>query len=175
MTFGRPAMISKISNGAVPLPALIDDEFIPAEATLEPEQPAQQPSLMAFYAKTLELYEIMNDVLLSLYKPISDDGADDIHDFYFSNITNEGERTIFDLDRSLTRWTRSLPPHLRHESIVGADNPISFRQGIVLHARFLPMILSVVASGTVSLTIPQVFARSNAVVSSHSIKILLYA
>lgn len=134
MTFGRPAMISKISSGAVPLPILVDDEFIPADASLEPTQVSNRPSLMAFYAKTLELYEIMNDVLLSLYKPVSDDGIDDIHEFYFRNASNTGERTIFELDHSLTRWARTLPAHLKTGS-AEANNPIFFRQGIVLNAR----------------------------------------
>jgi hypothetical protein len=100
--------------------------------------------MMAFYAKTLELYEIMNDVLLSLYKPAPDESAEDIHDFYFNNSAGEGERTIFELDRSLTRWTRSLPLHLRGDSSVSAqENPIFFRQGIVLHARFEDPIYSI--------------------------------
>ena len=136
MTFVRPAMISKYSSGAVPLPISVDDEFISAASLAEPSQPAERPSMMVFYAKTLELYEIMNDVLLSLYKPVPDESADDIHDFYFNNTAGEGERTIFELDRSLTRWTRSLPVHLRGDSSINAqDNPIFFRQGIVLHAR----------------------------------------
>ena len=137
MTFGRPAMISKVSSGAVPLPLTVDDEFISTASLAEPTQPAERPSMMVFYAKTLELYEIMNDVLLSLYKPVPDDNSDDIHDFYFNNSAGEGERTIFELDRSLTRWSTSLPAHLRGNSSGSAaqENPIFFRQGIVLHAR----------------------------------------
>lgn len=135
MTFGRPAMISKYSSGAVPLPISVDDEFVSAASLAEPSQLAERPSMMVFYAKTLELYEIMNDVLLSLYKPVSDESADDIHDFYFNNTGGEGERTIFELDRSLTRWTRGLPVHLRGDLVNAQDNPIFFRQGIVLHAR----------------------------------------
>jgi hypothetical protein len=91
---------------------------------------------MSFFGKSLELYEIMNDVLLSLYKPISDEGSDDIHDFYFNNLATEGDRTIFELDRSLTRWTRSLPLHLREESSSFPGNPIFCRQSIVLRARY---------------------------------------
>ena len=129
-------MISKVSSGAVPLPITVDDEFISTSSLAEPTELVERPSMMAFYAKTLELYEIMNDVLLSLYKPVPDETADDIHDFYFNNSAGEGERTIFELDRSLTQWTRSLPVHLRGDSSVSAQaNPIFFRQGIVLHAR----------------------------------------
>ena len=135
MTFGRPAMISKVSSGAVPLPTVIDDEFISEHTAAEPMQPTRQPSYLAFYGKTLELYEIMNDVLLSLYRPISDDSADDIHEFYFSKTHKEGEHTIFELDHSLTLWARSLPAHLRLGSAPERDNPVFFRQGIVLNAR----------------------------------------
>lgn len=135
MTFGRPAMISKASCGSVPLPATVDEEYISATSGSEATQPADRPSMMAFYAKSLELYEIMNDVLLSLNKPILEDGPEDIHDFYFDNRTNEGERTIFELDRALTKWARSLPPHLCRDSSA-SENPIFKRQSIVLRARY---------------------------------------
>lgn len=135
MTFGRPAMISKASSEAVPLPAAVDEEYILASSGTEAAQPVDRPSMMAFYAKTLELYEIMNDILLSLYKPFPDEGAEGVHDFFFNRDTNEGERTIFDLDRSLTRWTLSLPPHLREASLLVSRNPIFYRQSIVLRAR----------------------------------------
>jgi hypothetical protein len=137
MTFGRPAMISKISSGAVPLPVLVDDEFIPVDATVDPTQPTQKLSMMAFYAKTLELYEIMNEVLLSLHKPVSDDGPEETHQFSFTNTNTDGEHTIFELDHSLTRWAQGLPAHLRTGSTEGAHNPVFFRQGIVLNARFV--------------------------------------
>lgn len=137
MTFGRPAMISRVSSGAVPLPLTVDDEFISSATTGEPSQADGQPSIMWFYAKTLELYEIMNDVLLSLYKPVLDDHTDEPHDFYFNSVVSEGERTIFDLDRSLTRWTRGLPRHLGAEAPIPQSNPIFCRQRIVLHARYV--------------------------------------
>lgn len=139
MTFGRPAMISKASYGSVPLPATVDEEYISATSNAEVAQPANRPSMMAFYSKSLELYEIMNDVLLSLYKPVPEDSLEDIHDFYFNKETNEGERTIFELDRALTRWARSLPPHLSKASPPASQNPIFHRQSIVLRARYVPL------------------------------------
>ncbi|KAL5340262.1 fungal-specific transcription factor domain-containing protein [Aspergillus crustosus] len=137
MTFGRPAMISKASCGSVPLPATIDEEYIASAPGIEATQPADQPSIMAFYAKSLELYEILNDVLLSLYKPVSDENPDDIYDFYFNRETCRDELTIFELDRALTKWTCSLPPHLRGDSPQGTNNIIFYRQSVVLRARFL--------------------------------------
>lgn len=133
MTFGRPTMISKASCGPVPLPATVDEEYIPAASGAEVSQPASHPSMMAFYAKSLELYEILNDILLSLYKPVPDESPEDIHDFYFNKEGSEGERTIFDLDRSLTRWSRSLPSYLRGDT----NDEVFLRQSVVLRARFL--------------------------------------
>lgn len=141
MTFGRPAMISRGSNGAVPLPMAVDDELFLVESSSEPTQPTHQPSIMAFFAKTLELYEIMNEVLLSLYKPVSEDGSGESSDFLFNDGVGERGRTIFDLDRSLTRWASDLPAHLRGSPSVGADNPVFDRQRIVLHARFASLKL----------------------------------
>ena len=135
MTFGRPAMITKASSGDVPLPIAVDEEFIPYEPRSEASQPPDQPSIMAFFAKSLELYDIMNDVLLSLYKQSTDDSGENIHDLYFNNVAGEGERTIFELDRCLARWTRSLPVHLRGDESTMPANPIFCRQSIVLRAR----------------------------------------
>jgi hypothetical protein len=135
MTFGRPAMITKASSGAVPLPVAVDEEFISSDSTSEASQPPNRPSMMAFFAKSLELYDIMNDVLLSLYKQSTDDTGENIHDLCFNNVVSEGEQTIFELDRFLARWSRSLPEHLRGGSSETSTNPIFCRQSIVLRAR----------------------------------------
>ena len=142
MTFGRPAMITKASSGAVPLPAAVDEEFIPSESMSEASQPPDRPSMMAFFGKSLELYDIMNDVLESLYNQSTDVSGEDIHDFYFNNITGEGERTIFELDHCLSRWTKSIPMHLRGDSAMKSTNPIFCRQSIVLRARSVEYPLS---------------------------------
>ncbi|KAF4152208.1 hypothetical protein CNMCM6936_006361 [Aspergillus lentulus] len=137
MTFGRPAMISKASCSSVPLPATVDEEYIPAALGGEVRQPADRPSLMAFYAKSLELYEILNDILLSLYKPVPEENPEDIYDFYFNKGSDEGERTIFELDRALTKWTQSLPPHLRGDTFSKPVDAVFYHQSVVLRARFL--------------------------------------
>ncbi|GLA09489.1 hypothetical protein AnigIFM60653_011818 [Aspergillus niger] len=136
MTFGRPAMISKASCGSVPLPATVDEEYIPAVSGSEVTQPADRPSVMAFYAKSLELYEILNDILLSLYSPTTDESPEDIYDYYFNKEANQGERTIFELDRALTKWSRSLPSHLRGESHLGGGYTVFYHQSVVLRARY---------------------------------------
>jgi hypothetical protein len=135
MTFGRPAMISKASCGSVPLPATVDEEYIPTALGGEVRQPADRPSVMAFYAKSLELYEILNDILLSLYKPVPEGNPEDIYDFYFNRGPDEGERTIFELDRALTKWTQSLPAHLRGHTSSKPEDAVFYHQSVVLRAR----------------------------------------
>ncbi|GFG23844.1 hypothetical protein IFM61606_03736 [Aspergillus udagawae] len=137
MTFGRPTMISKASCGSVPLPATVDEEYIPAALGGEVRQPMDRPSVMAFYAKSLELYEILNDILLSLYKAVPEENPEDIYDFYFNKGPDEGERTIFELDRALTKWTQSLPPHLRGDTPSKPEDAVFYHQSVVLRARFL--------------------------------------
>ncbi|KAL4933264.1 transcription factor domain-containing protein [Aspergillus undulatus] len=137
MTFGRPAMISKASYASVPLPATIDEEYIASASGTEVAQPGGQPSIMAFYTKSLELYEIMNDVLLSLYTPVPEESFDDAYNFYFNGKATGGELTIFELDRALTRWCRSLPSHLRGEIASVSGSAVFYRQSVVLRARFL--------------------------------------
>ncbi|KAI9370712.1 fungal-specific transcription factor domain-containing protein [Aspergillus egyptiacus] len=137
MTFGRPAMISKASCGSVPLPATIDEEYLASASGAGATQPADRPSMMAFYAKSLELYEILHNVLLSLYRPVPEESPEDMYDLYFNKEAGEGELTVFELDRSLTKWTRSLPPHLRGEFRAGSEDIIFYRQSVVLRARFL--------------------------------------
>lgn len=135
MAFGRPVVITKTSYGSVPLPAAVDEEYISTTSSADVAQPTDRSSMMAFYAKSLELYEVMNDVLFSLNKPIPEESPEDFLDFYKE--ANVGERTIFELDQALTIWTRSLPGHLRRTLSAWSENPISHRQSIVLRARYV--------------------------------------
>ncbi|KAB8233880.1 transcription factor domain-containing protein [Aspergillus alliaceus] len=137
MTFGRPAMITKASCGSVPLPDMVDEEYIPTASGIEATQPADRPSVMAFYARSLGLYEIMNDILLSLYKPVPEDNPEDMYELYFNKETSEDEQTIFELDRALTKWSRSLPQHLRGSSLSDSTDVVFYHQSVVLRARFL--------------------------------------
>ncbi|PWY68401.1 putative C6 transcription factor [Aspergillus heteromorphus CBS 117.55] len=137
MTFGRPAMISTAACASVPLPITVDEEYIPTVAGSEVTQPINQPSIIAFYAKSLELYEILNEILLSLYSPTIEETPEDIYNFYFDKESNKGEHTIFELDRALSKWSRSLPPHLRGEPCPGSEHTVFYHQSVVLRARFL--------------------------------------
>ncbi|KAL7653069.1 hypothetical protein ACMYSQ_007805 [Aspergillus niger] len=140
LTLGRPAMISKEAAGAVPLPTMGDEEVPPGSQDAEsPPQDGEieRPSFMTFYAKCLELYEILNDILLSLYSNSNTpaDRPEDHHNYYFRSF-HEGQVTVTQLDYALTVWSQSLPKVFRCQSTPLPANNIISRQRIVLRLRY---------------------------------------
>ncbi|PYH97628.1 hypothetical protein BO71DRAFT_481081 [Aspergillus ellipticus CBS 707.79] len=69
MTFCRPAMISKWLSAAVPLPLMIDDEFLDTQTQGATTRTDGQPCMLPFYISQLQLYGIINDILLELNLP----------------------------------------------------------------------------------------------------------
>ncbi|OGM40720.1 hypothetical protein ABOM_011034 [Aspergillus bombycis] len=115
LTLGRPTMISKEAAGAVALPTMVDEEVPPSLAESHTQGGTERPSFITFYAKCLELYEILNDILLSLY--LNSDPPDrpgDHHTYYFQSF-HEGQVTVFRLDHALTVWSQSLPSVFRSQ------------------------------------------------------------
>ncbi|RDH29672.1 fungal-specific transcription factor domain-domain-containing protein [Aspergillus welwitschiae] len=141
LTLGRPAMISKEAAGAVPLPTMVDEEVPPglldAESHFQDGE-TERPSFMTFYAKCLELYEILNDILLSLYSNSNTppDRPEDHHNYYFRSF-HEGQVTVTQLDYALTLWSQSLPKVFRCQSTPLPANDVISRQRIVLRLRLL--------------------------------------
>ncbi|KAH1551910.1 hypothetical protein KXX59_007630 [Aspergillus fumigatus] len=126
MTFGRPAMIPKWLSAAVPLPKMIDDEFLDTQVEGSPVRPDGRPCIMEFFVCQLELYDIMDDILLELYMGKEDrqKAVDAI--------------SIFKLDNSLANWTRGLSPQLHIDDTPPSDTtPLLRRLDIVNKVRFL--------------------------------------
>ncbi|GKZ51933.1 hypothetical protein AbraIFM66951_008318 [Aspergillus brasiliensis] len=71
VTLGRPSMIPRALPNPAPLPSMIDDEFFEVQTEGSAMRPDGRPCNMSFAVKTLELYEIMNDVLVDLYMDAS--------------------------------------------------------------------------------------------------------
>ncbi|CZR61789.1 related to C6 transcription factor [Phialocephala subalpina] len=130
MTFGRPAMISKSAAKAVPLPLMVDDNFLLDHANVVVAPPENKPTAIAFYVKALELHEIVNDILLALYF------RDDNNQYSFSNHPESMiVGALLPLDQALMQWGRSLPLHLRISSSESLSNDIYRRQAIVSRIR----------------------------------------
>lgn len=126
-------MISKEAASAVPLPAMVDEQH-----PQSPTEPTGNASFLTFYTKSLELYEILSDILLSLYKnPTLPDRPEDSHHFYFNSF-DDGQLAVFRLDHALSTWSQSLPSHLRSSSPASSTHPIIDRQSLVLRSRYEP-------------------------------------
>lgn len=65
MAYGRPFMIPVHRD--LQLPQIIDDELLSSYPNPPAGQPEDKPSHMAFFVYTLQLYEIMGDILITLY------------------------------------------------------------------------------------------------------------
>ncbi|KAK9234013.1 fungal-specific transcription factor domain-containing protein [Lipomyces kononenkoae] len=125
MTFGRPGMIPRWLADTVPLPAIIDDEFLDVQKDSSVERPDGRPSVMAFSVKCLELYDIMNDILLELYMQ-SAERKDTVQEL--------GQ--ILRLDERLHAWKDTLPVHLQISAGIMADSLLR-RQAFITRIRFL--------------------------------------
>lgn len=138
MTFGRPSMIP--TNTRVPIPASIDDEYIPTPEdplNLDPSQPPGIPSRMCFFTQTLKLYDILGDILSVFYSsprspPFSDRAR-----------AEEDYQAVLRFDRCLLNFQFELPDFLRFRYIdpeTGSEiprDPVLLRQANVLHSRYL--------------------------------------
>ena len=141
LTYGRPLMISQRAADAVPIPAAIDDEYLSEDPKAISRQPADKFPLMAFFPESLKLYRILSSILLTLYTPADDSSPTDIYGFYFGERNREGFSNVFELDGSLTRWARDLPPFLKPGMPESVNDPIVYRQANVLHARCVQLSL----------------------------------
>ncbi|PYH76971.1 hypothetical protein BO82DRAFT_345884 [Aspergillus uvarum CBS 121591] len=137
LTLGRPAMISKDAAGAVALPTMVDEEVPQVLTESRPQGEIEMPSFITFYAKCLELYEILNDILLSLYLNSSPPEKSDDHHNYFFRSFHEGQVTVFQLDYALSVWSQSLPAIFRSQATPLPANHVISRQKVVLRLRLL--------------------------------------
>ncbi|EXJ80121.1 hypothetical protein A1O1_08263 [Capronia coronata CBS 617.96] len=138
MTYGRPPMISATLAAVVPRPLPIDEELLPQEE----DQPAPDPtgpSILDFFVQTLELYEILFDVLVGFYSSSSgvDLSVDDIWARHLGPSAISSNSSILHVERRLIKWEAQLPPHLRlAETSPGVQSTSPFfRQAVILHQR----------------------------------------
>ncbi|KAJ4217211.1 hypothetical protein NW759_009158 [Fusarium solani] len=109
MTFGRPAMIS--TSWHVPLPSLIDDEYLSADG--QGEQPQDRPSRLGLLIWSSKLFLILDDILLSFYAPHPQKSVDTMsdNDLNVQQIISE----VMVLNRRIEEFFDSIPEYLRLE------------------------------------------------------------
>lgn len=140
VTHGRPAMISDELASNVPLPVWsnnVTTQDLDRAISLD-------FSKIAFFTKSVELYEIVNSITLAFYsshrprrgckKPLSPEPSG-----YGSRppqgLIGEDIGTVMKLDESLTHWEHSLPDHVKIKSSAHADNKTFQRQAVILRIR----------------------------------------
>ncbi|KAI1385476.1 uncharacterized protein F4822DRAFT_445442, partial [Hypoxylon trugodes] len=110
VTHGRPTMISSHLASAVPL--------------------QEQSKHLPFFANSLELYEIINQIILKLYS--TDSAAKDkTPALQNSYIMTDNLITALKLDSSLNRIEKNFP------SSVNLEDPIAHRQAVIIRIRLL--------------------------------------
>ncbi|GKZ36797.1 hypothetical protein AbraIFM66950_008029 [Aspergillus brasiliensis] len=112
VTLGRPSMIPRALPNPAPLPSMIDDEFFEAQTEGSATRPDGRPCNMSFAVKTLELYEIMNDVLVDLYMDASQTdiftAATVIVAKCIPHIDSNDEAALNERSRSRQAWQTAL-------------------------------------------------------------------
>ncbi|OQV07336.1 Fungal specific transcription factor domain-containing protein [Cladophialophora immunda] len=104
MTFAQPLTIPTHGK-RIGLPEAIDDSRLSDEVGKWNMQPRDLPSLMEYYVSTLQLHEILGQVL-NRQDTKSDKPSD----------TVATVRAVLTLDSEITEWRDRLPLYLRHDS-----------------------------------------------------------
>ncbi|KAK4504922.1 hypothetical protein PRZ48_002885 [Zasmidium cellare] len=147
MVYGRPVGIASMPQLALDqeLVSPTDDKYLDEDL----QQPNEVPSVNAFFANTVKLYRIMDEILVSL-PARSQLAPSPLTNRTTSNQSYDAHRiitqlnTIFEIDALLIEWHQNLPAHLAF-SLESLDDtspslPYIFRlHRIVLKLRFLGM------------------------------------
>jgi hypothetical protein len=95
------------------MPSCIDDVYLSSQPGRKGVQPPNNPSTLEFFKATLELYNILEDILTTFYPSGLCDQA-----IYSKHSLKGGESVELDLnsilriDRSLNEWKANLSKHL---------------------------------------------------------------
>jgi hypothetical protein len=122
MNLGRPNIIRK-HGVELPKPHPENDEDV---------------STIAFYTHAIKLYNILGEILTSVYEPLTDDSGL----ISFGSATLEWLKSavcynsIIELDTNMVQWQNNLPDFLLPEK-TDSSNRVLFRQAVLLRARYL--------------------------------------
>lgn len=128
MAYGRPFMIPVSQQPA--LPQVIDDDLLTTAPNPPAVQPEDKPSHMAFFVHTIRLYEIMGDILNTIYSGGTRRSVGNM------NTPEEGGlNAVIRLQSALSTWERTLPWFLKPSGLASLTDNAIIRQNNVLRAR----------------------------------------
>ncbi|KAH6605522.1 c6 transcription factor [Trichoderma cornu-damae] len=145
LTYGRPLIVhAAITQSQLVLPLAVDDEYLTRLPDAPGAQPDGMPSLTECYIHTVQLQDILGEVLTALYYPDPAPGP--------AALINGGTKgtdfhRLFAVDSLLTAWHSRLPPHLQASRYKNRGVPPALdlshrdvvfrRQATVLEVRYL--------------------------------------
>lgn len=135
MTFGRPAMISRVVARAVPLPQMSPHHLNSPMPAPHLESSDTIASPLTFYIKTLQLYDIISETLSSTLYAVSGSDKTSGGESGTNNIDSAEIVTVLKMDHDLMVCGRSLPSYLRISSLDSFTSPMYQRQAVVFRAR----------------------------------------
>lgn len=133
-----------MSQSQVVLPLAIDDEYLTKLPEAPGSQPDATPSLTECYCETIQLQDILGEVLAAMYYPAPNPSP--------SSLTSNGAKDfdfhkLFAVDSLLKAWHRNLPSHLQASQYKNSGEPpahnlsksevIFRRQATVLEVRYV--------------------------------------
>lgn len=139
MTFGRPTMLTK---SKVTPPQAIDDDYLLPTGD-DGVQPLQRQSQLAFFIHSISLFDILSDILSTIYPP---DAASSQEKVPARSTTTATLQHIMKLSSDLDRFQANIPFHLRTHGKASFNNhPGAYDQQTatfnlqanVLYCRFL--------------------------------------
>jgi len=107
MTYGRPTVTSGPSD--VLLPLIIDDEYLLQDG--EGIQPPEIPSRMNLFVYTIQLFDIMDDILNTFYSHHGDAFLDGRWQLDLE--ISEALTDVFRIDARMNEWKESIPDFLQ--------------------------------------------------------------
>lgn len=92
-------------------------------------------SRIAFFAKSVELHEIINRMTMTVYSGAGTKRCKKERCPIQAEGTDEDLETIISLDKSLSQWEQRVPEHLNVELLELSSDEISKRQAVILRIR----------------------------------------
>jgi hypothetical protein len=137
-----------MSQSQLVLPLAVDDEYLTQLPKAPGSQPDGTPSLTECYVQTVQLQDILGEVLTTLYYP---DPNPIPGPSTSSGTKNIDFHKLFAVDSLLTAWHRRLPPHLQASRYKNSGEPPALnlserevvfrRQATVLEVRYVNLPL----------------------------------
>lgn len=124
-------MISQKFAAEVPLPLSTENNNTDGVNAF----PRHDFSRIAFFVKSVELYEIINRMTMTVHSSGSTKGSEKEPCPTQAEDTDQGLESIIEFDESLSQWEKRVPDHLNIKFLELSTDEINKRQAVILRIR----------------------------------------